>query len=180
MAKVWFLLNMVIVLVIGVISIQSLTNQYNMAEENDDVEVMIQDPLTIELTLEKQYIDGKIETEYTEEMIASMEDFWLAYQDWQVMEQTEGFIRFRQEVDDISPYLKTNGYFGLKNGQLTIFEGIPIQEAAVQSFYQIDTDELETYLHEQLKEGIKINSKDDYLEVLETFRSYQDIKAVNS
>ncbi|MGP4041728.1 BofC C-terminal domain-containing protein [Gracilibacillus sp. D59] len=185
MGKVWFLLNCVVVLIIGIISIQSFFQQeeaknQDKQEKQEEVMVMSQDPLTIELTLEKQYIDGNIETEHVEETIASMEDFWAEYQEWQVMEQEEGFIRFRKEVDDISPYLKANGYFGLKEGQLTIFEGVPVHESAVQSFYQIDTKELETHLHEKLKEGIKINTKQDYLEVLETYRSYQDVEAVNS
>ncbi len=182
MGKLWLLLNVVVVLIIGVISFQSFFQQEEVTEEEQQEEIMVmsQDPLKIELTLEKQYIDGNIETEYVEETIASMEDFWSEYQEWQVMEQEEGFIRFRKEVDDISPYLKANGYFGIKEGQLTIFEGVPVHEAAVQSFYQIDTEELESHLHEQLKEGIKINSKKDYLEVLETYRSYQDIEAVNS
>ncbi|MGN8645634.1 BofC C-terminal domain-containing protein [Gracilibacillus sp. HCP3S3_G5_1] len=180
MGKLWLLLNGVVVLIVGFISFQSFFEQEGSEEKEQEVMVMSQDPLTIELTLEKQYIDGNIETDYVKETIASMEDFWSEYQEWQVVEQKEGFIRFRKEVDDISPYLKANGYFGIKNGQLTIFEGVPVQESAVQSFYQIDTEELETHLYEQLKEGIKINTKQDYLEVLETFRSYQDVEAVNS
>ncbi|WP_018931461.1 BofC C-terminal domain-containing protein [Gracilibacillus lacisalsi] len=180
MGKLWLLLNGVVVLIIGVISFQSFFEQEETEELQEEVMVMSQDPLTIELTLEKQYIDGHIETENVQETIASMQDFWSEYQEWQVMEQRDGFIRFRKEVDDISPYLKANGYFGIKDGQLTIFEGVPVHEAAVQSFYQIDTEELESHLYEELQEGIKINSKKDYLEVLETFRSYQDVEAVNS
>ncbi|UOQ47317.1 intercompartmental signaling factor BofC [Gracilibacillus caseinilyticus] len=181
MSKLWLLLNGVIVAIIGVISYQSIqeTPKSN-AESPKEVMAVAQDPLTIELTLEKHYIDGKVEREQVEETIASMQDFWAEYQDWQVMEQKEGHIRFRKEVNDISPYLKANGYFGIKNGKLTIFEGVPVQESAVQSFYQIDTDELESHLYERLKEGIKINTKKDYSEVLETFRSYQKAEAVNS
>ncbi len=182
MSKLWLLLNGIVVLIIGVIGFQSFitTPETNVKHSEENMPVIAQDPLTIELTLETHYIDGKVKSEKVEETIASMQDFWSEYHEWQVMEQKEGFIRFRKEVDDISPYLKANGYFGLKDGKLTIFEGIPVHEAAVQSFYQIDTKELVTHLHEKLKEGIKINTKQDYVEVLETYRSYQNIEAVNS
>ncbi|SHN09192.1 BofC C-terminal domain-containing protein [Gracilibacillus kekensis] len=181
MGKLWLVLNGIVVIIIGVIGVQALMNtEENKKAEVEEVPVVAQNPLTIELTLETHYIDGKVEREHLEETIASMEDFWSEYEDWQVMEQKEGFMRFRKEVDDISPYLKANGYFGIKDGKLTIFEGVPLQEAAVQSFYQIDTEELESHLFEKLKEGIKIDSKHDYTKVLETFRSYQNAEAVNS
>ncbi|GAE92588.1 forespore regulator of the sigma-K checkpoint [Gracilibacillus boraciitolerans JCM 21714] len=174
------LLNGVVVLIIGVIGIQSLINSEETKSSEEDVMVIAQDLLTIEVTLEKHYIDGKIEKKHVEETITSMQDFWSQYQDWKVMEQKEGYMRFQKQVDDISPYLKANGYFGIKNGKLTIFEGVPLQEEAIQSFYQIETEELEAHLYEQLKEGIKINSKQDYIEVLETFKAYQNVEAVNS
>ncbi|WP_058307266.1 BofC C-terminal domain-containing protein [Gracilibacillus massiliensis] len=180
MGKFWLLLNGVVVLIIGVIGFQTLLNTEEIEKTEEGAPVVAQDPLTIELTLETHYIDGKVEREHFEETIASMQDFWSEYEEWQVMEQKEGFMRFRKEVDDISPYLKANGYFGIKDGTLTIFEGVPLQEAAVQSFYQIDTEELETHLYEKLKEGIKIDNKQDYTEVLETFRSYQNAEAVSS
>src|SRR5690606_7368838 len=97
-----------------------------------------------------------------EQKVTSMEDFWSEYKEWQVVEQREGLIRFKQEKDDISPYLKTYGYFGLQDGMLTIFEGIPMDNAAIESFYQIDTGELETHLYDKLNQGIKIETKENY------------------
>ncbi|WP_066194385.1 MULTISPECIES: BofC C-terminal domain-containing protein [Gracilibacillus] len=150
----------------------------NHSDSNQINAKAVGDLLILEIELERQFMDGRVETERKQKSIASMEDFWAEYETWQVMEQSEGYIRFRKEIDDISPYLKANGYFGLKNGQLTIFEGIPLHEAAVQSFYQIDTEELETKLYQQLEEGIKINSKADYLDTLEIFRVYSDANAL--
>lgn len=157
---------------LGIISFFLLTNQ---PTEQAIEAAASKQPLTLKVELEKQFMDGRVEVEVEERTIASMEDFWTEYEAWQMMEQTEGYIRFRKEVNDISPYLKANGYFGLKNGQLTIFEGIPLHEAAVQSFYQINTQELEANLYQQLEKGIKINSKEDYLETLEAFRVYYSV-----
>jgi forespore regulator of the sigma-K checkpoint len=151
-------------------------------KNNADVEILSAvntDHLTVEVTLEKQYIDGHIEVEKTSETISSMEDFWANYLDWELVDQTDGLIHFRKEVNDISPYLKTYGYFGLNNSVLTIFEGTPIEEKAIQSFYHIDTEELESHLFQELNKGIKIKTKEDYENVLETFRNYNDTKEVS-
>lgn len=179
MSKIWLLLHVVLAVYIGLISFTNTFAELDSQEKQKDIPVS-QEPLTMEVILETHYIDGNVEKEYKEEKILSMEDFWSAYEEWQVMEQKEGTIRFRKEIDDISPFIKAHGYFGIRDGALTIFEGIPLGNTAIQSFYQIDTEELETHLHEDLKNGIKIESKKDYLQVLETFRPYQNIEAVNS
>lgn len=179
MSKIWLLLNVALAVYIGIISFSNVFAEVE-SKENHLATPVSQEPLTMEVILETHYIDGNVEKEYTEEKILSMQDFWSAYEEWQVVEQKEGAIRFRKEIDDISPFIKAHGYFGIRDGALTIFEGIPMDNAAIQSFYQIDTEELETHLYEDLKNGIKIETKNDYLQVLETFRSYQNIEAVNS
>lgn len=80
---------------------------------------------------------------------------------------------FRKQVDDISPLLKANGYFGItEDGVLTIFNGRPDQLRIIQSFFQIDIKKLESKKQEELLQGIPIKTKDRYVEVLETFKQY--------
>ncbi|WP_054859181.1 BofC C-terminal domain-containing protein [Gracilibacillus sp. JCM 18860] len=178
MSKLWLSLNVLVLVMIGC---------YFIFERNDPMEemetspVVAKEPHTIELKLEKKYIDGKTEVEETTTKISSMEDFWSQYQQWTLVEQKQGYIHFKQDVDDISPYLKTYGYFGIDDGGvLTIFEGIPVHEEVIQSFYHIDTNELESHLLEDLEDGIKIKTKEDYQQVIETFRTYQISEPVNS
>lgn len=180
MNKIWLITNAV--LLTGVVIFVLLLPTSNAPSPEDEVTAASQTYLSMDVILETHYIDGKMETEYVKETITSMEDFWSEYKDWQVVEQKEGLIRFKQEKDDISPYLKTYGYFGLQDGVLTIFEGIPMENenAVIESFYQIDTGELETHLYKRLNQGIKINTKENYRNVIETFRNYEKAEAVSS
>ncbi|MDC3412445.1 intercompartmental signaling factor BofC [Aquibacillus sp. 3ASR75-11] len=143
-------------------------------------EAVLKDPLKLSVILQKQYIDGKIEETSHTETIWAMQDFWAFYDGWEVVNQGKGEVTFRKEIRDISPYLKENGYFGLQNGQLTIFEGRPMDEQVIQTFYHIDTKKLETYQLQQLNNGIKIDSKDVYQYVLEAFRGMSPSRSVTS
>ncbi|WP_053219051.1 BofC C-terminal domain-containing protein [Virgibacillus senegalensis] len=148
--------------------------------EEQDKNPPRQEPLVLEVTLQKQFIDGNVEESTHEEKVWAMEDFWSYYKGWQVVDQQEGKIVLKKEINDISPYMKKNGYFGLANDQLAIFEGLPIHEQVIQSFYQIDTGELESYQRQQLQDGIKIDSKQVYQYVLEAYRGMTPQRSANS
>ena len=52
-------------------------------------------------------------------------------------------IVLQKKVDDISPLLKTSGYFGVsEEGILQIFKGVPKNDNAIHSFFQIDMKSL--------------------------------------
>ncbi|MBH9967119.1 forespore regulator of the sigma-K checkpoint [[Bacillus] enclensis] len=128
---------------------------------------------TVTVKLERVYLDGEISEEIVQETIWSMEDFWAAYADWQLIDMTEEEVIFQKQVDDISPLLKTNGYFGIsENGVLSIFNGKPGQAEIIQSFFQIDVEKLESNSHETLIKGIPVKSKQKFEEVLESFKQY--------
>ncbi len=107
-----------------------------------------------------------------------MENFWAKYDEWQLIGMENQKLIFYKKMDDISPLLKANGYFGVTDdGILTIFNGRPYKSHIIQSFFQIDVGKLESRKREELLKGIPIKTKDRYVEVLETFKSYtkQDI-----
>ncbi|WP_319005490.1 intercompartmental signaling factor BofC [Metabacillus litoralis] len=148
-----------------------LTNgnhQYIKAEEHSEI-----DPLMVEVILQRKYLDGEVSEEITKETILSMEDFWATYESWQLVDQNEERIIFEKKIDDISPLLKTNGYFGLAgDGTLSIFNGKPETNEVIQSFFQIDMDKLESHKHDELIQGIRIQTKDQYLEVIKMYETY--------
>lgn len=130
-------------------------------------------PIEVEVVLERVYLDGEVSEELVKENIYSLESFWSKYDDWQLINMEERSVVFRKQVDDISPLLKANGYFGItEDGVLTIYYGRPEKLKIIQSFFQIDVGKLESTKHEQLKKGIPIKNKDRYVEVLETFKNY--------
>jgi forespore regulator of the sigma-K checkpoint len=135
----------------------------------------------MKVILERVYLDGEISEETVTETIWAAEDFWAKYENWTLIDMDDGVVVFRQQTDDISPLLKTNGYFGItEEGILTIFNGKPQSSNIIQSFFQIDIQRLESKKCEELKEGIPIMTKDRYIEVLETFKTYStDEKIMN-
>jgi forespore regulator of the sigma-K checkpoint len=138
------------------------------AEEN-----FVQNPLSVKVVLQRIYLDGEVSEEVTSETILSMEDFWAAYDGWKLIDQNEERIVFQRNIDDISPLLKTNGYFGIAgDGTLSIFNGKPETNDVIQSFFQIDIKKLESRKHDELIQGIRIQSKDQYFEVLKTLETY--------
>lgn len=130
-------------------------------------------PLGITVILERVYLDGEVSEEKVEETVWSLEDLWLRYDGWQFISMDEDTVVFKQNVDDISPLLKANGYFGLtEDGVLTIFNGRPYESKIIQSFFQIDVGKLESRKRLQLKKGIPIKTKDQYEKVIEAFKPY--------
>jgi forespore regulator of the sigma-K checkpoint len=130
-------------------------------------------PLQVEVMLRCLYLDGEVSEENVRETIYSMENFWAKYDEWQFIGVKNEKLVFRKEMDDISPLLKANGYFGVTDeGILTIFNGKPYKSNIIQSFFQIDVGKLESHKRLELKEGIPIKNKDQYVEVLETFKTY--------
>ncbi|KON86911.1 regulator [Sporosarcina globispora] len=138
-----------------------------------ETEKRIEGPLTIKVILEREYLDGEVSQEMIEETIWTLEDFWAKYDQWQLVDMDKDYVVFRRQMDDISPLLKANGYFGVtEDGTLTIFNGRPQRTNIIQSFFQIDLGKLESTKCQELKKGIPIMTKDRYVEVLETFKSY--------
>lgn len=143
---------------------------YGSAAQQDNHQAQ---PLTMTVILERVYLDGEISQEVIHETSWSMESFWAKYDQWHLIDIDESTFVFQQQVDDISPLLKANGFFGVtEDGILTIFNGRPGQSRIIQSFFQIDILKLESKKQEELIQGIPIKSKDQYVQVLETFKPY--------
>jgi forespore regulator of the sigma-K checkpoint len=131
------------------------------------------EPQQLTIILERTYLDGEISEEVLKETYWSIENLWAKYDQWQLIDIDETKMVFRKQVDDISPLLKSNGYFGItEDGVLTIFNGRPGQSRIIQSFFQIDIKKLESKKQEELIQGIPIKTKDRYVEVLKTFKPY--------
>jgi forespore regulator of the sigma-K checkpoint len=130
-------------------------------------------PLQVEVILQRAYLDGEISEEKLIEQVWSMDNFWVKYEQWELVNTNDNRWVFKKQMDDISPLLKANGYFGITDdGTLTIFNGRPHQTNIIQSFFQLNIEKLESRKHLQLKKGIPIKTKDRYVNVLETYKPY--------
>lgn len=147
--------------------------------QEDAYEVM--SPKTMDVVLQRVYLDGEMSEEVIKETVGTMEEFLQSYEGWTLIEQSENQVILRKEVDDISPMLKINGYFGLtKDDILSIFEGEPNEENVIQSFFQIDTKKLKSADHEQLKKGIRVESVQQYKKVIEAFEAIKTEKEIGA
>jgi forespore regulator of the sigma-K checkpoint len=142
----------------------------NVAAASDSVKMTV--------VLQRQYLDGEMSQETKEETVVSLKEIWKKYKDWQLINMDDQTIVFRKTVNDISPLLKANGYFGItEDGTLSIFNGKPTRSnQIIQSFFQIDVKKLESRQHEQLKKGIRVLSKSQYKDVIETYRHFALIR----
>ncbi|WP_059171266.1 BofC C-terminal domain-containing protein [Bacillus sp. FJAT-27445] len=132
-----------------------------------------QEPLRLKVTLEEVYVDGEVSQEQLIETAENWEEFWAKYQGWSAVDIGRESVVLRKQIEDISPLLKTNGYFGLNGeGVLAIFNGRPPYSQIIQSFFQIDVKKLESRKQAELRKGIPIKTKDRYVEVLESFKAY--------
>lgn len=143
--------------------------------ENNEQEKTFAQPSPLELTvhLKRVYLDGVESEETIQETVLALEDFWAKYDEWQLVDMDEERLIFQQKVDDISPLLKMNGFFGLtEDGTLSLFNGKPEELDVIQSFFQIDIEKLESKQHRQLQYGIPIQSKEDFSKVYEAMKRY--------
>lgn len=147
-------------------SLQSENNEITYPEVPDS-------PLVLNLILVRKYIDGEISEELVEETVWALEDFWAKYEQWQLLDMDENHLVLQKEVDDISPLLKVNGFFGIaEDGTLSIFNGKPEKQDVIQSFFQIDVEKLEGKKRSQLQNGIPVKNKVEFTEVLRMLQEY--------
>lgn len=133
------------------------------------------DHLTVILQL--FYLDGEVSEEIVTEKVTKMEDLWNEYRDWKLVDIYTDQVILKKEINDISPLLKANGYFGLtEDGTLSIFNGRPENMDIIQSFFQIDINKLESKKQQSLRDGIPVRDKDQFQEVLKAFKPYTLIK----
>jgi forespore regulator of the sigma-K checkpoint len=123
--------------------------------------------------LQRVYVDGDVSEEIVTEKAKAPAEILEKYKKWRLVRWNGNRFVFQSRVDDISPLLKANGYFGItEQGILTIFDGKPENARIIHSYYQIDVDKLESRKRQQLIKGIPVRTKDRYHRVLETFKPY--------
>lgn len=98
--------------------------------------------------------------------------------DWSIFTDDEQHIVvIRRYIDDLSNYCKSNAYFGLdRNGNFSLFDGLPEQDKIMRTFFQIDVQYMESNLPRErifeLTKGIPVSDIDEFNSVLETFSDF--------
>lgn len=130
-------------------------------------------PQEIKVILQREYLDGELSEEKVTELFWTIEKFKNKYAGWKIIELTKNHIVLHKMENDISPLLKTNGYFGMtEDGTLSIYNGKPEDDKIIHTFFQIDVGKLEVYQQEELQQGIQIISKDQFNSLMKEYREY--------
>ena len=133
----------------------------------------IQKEPRITIMLESMYLDGEVSEEIFTEKVANLEQLLRQYKEWQLVSRDDTHIVLQKKIDDISPLLKTSGYFGVSTeGILQIFNGVPKSGNSIHSFFQIDMKKLKSYERQQLKQGIRVKSKERFVKTIEEMKQY--------
>lgn len=98
--------------------------------------------------------------------------------DWKAARDTDADrVVLEQQIDDLSEHCKANAYIGVdKEGNLTLYDGVPKKEKVVRTFFQLDVNYMESNLPQdkldQLAKGIRVSDIDEYNSVLSTYSDY--------
>lgn len=65
---------------------------------------------TINVILETIFEDGEKAVEQRVEEVMAMEDFWAKYHAWQLVDMSQNQVKFRSQVETISPLMTLSGY----------------------------------------------------------------------
>ncbi|MDP5272748.1 BofC C-terminal domain-containing protein [Chengkuizengella axinellae] len=89
----------------------------------------------------------------------------------------EGSLVFTEPIEDLSPKCKESAYFGIsEDGKLTLFDGLPVHDNVLRTFFQLNIEHLESSLPagtvQQLVEGIRIRDFEEFNSILSTFSEY--------
>ncbi|WAA11573.1 BofC C-terminal domain-containing protein [Fervidibacillus halotolerans] len=125
--------------------------------------------------LRQSYLDGETSETVIPTYVNDSQQDLQRYLDqgWELRDQNAERIILEKRVNDISPLLKSNGFFGItEDGTLSIFDGKPDENKVIHSFFQIDIKKLEVRKQEELKKGIPVRSKDTYFQVIQAFYPY--------
>jgi forespore regulator of the sigma-K checkpoint len=130
-----------------------------------------------EVFLQSNYVCGEEVTRLGENQADEIIALSERNADWTVAIHQDGPVYFIRNINDLSPECKEQAYFGIdKNGNLSLFEGLPKDEKVLRTFFQLNIEYLETSLPretvEQLREGIRITDLAEYNSVLSTFSEF--------
>jgi forespore regulator of the sigma-K checkpoint len=130
-----------------------------------------------EVFAQKMYVCGQETAKIGRLKAGDIVQYHLAHPQDNMKLTTQGEVFFIEQVEDLSAKCKQNAFFGLdKNGNLTLFDGLPNHEQVIRTFFQLNVEHLKTSLPQgtldQLKQGIRVSDLAEYNSVLSTFSDY--------
>ncbi|MHA6530503.1 BofC C-terminal domain-containing protein [Paenibacillus sp. BAC0078] len=142
------------------------------------LQAVSREPIARTVHLKTAYISGEeVQTLPGERSPAQLREVIAAHPGWNGWISQEGDLWLERSVNDLSPLVKKDAYFGVdEHGNLTLFKGPPAADKVLKTFFQMDMGSMKSSLPEeilnQLHEGIRVQDIEEYNSVLSTFSDY--------
>ncbi|AZR73113.1 hypothetical protein BBF96_06775 [Anoxybacter fermentans] len=107
-------------------------------------------------------------------MILSKDELLGLYSGWKVKEDLGGRLILHSEIDDFCPKDMAKRYVGEKGGFVAIFYGEPGMKEKVYRVTDIPVKDLPLQIKAQLEKGIKSESEDHLISIIEGLAVYYD------
>jgi forespore regulator of the sigma-K checkpoint len=136
----------------------------------------------VELVLHRTYLCGEETRQLGMHSTSEAVDLLKSHREWGVKFDSTGRVMMEQTVDDLSPQCRKTAYIGMdKDGNLSLFDGLPRREKVIRTFFQLDVEKLESRLSDdrvqELERGIRVTDKDEYNSVLSTFNDFARLRS---
>jgi forespore regulator of the sigma-K checkpoint len=131
----------------------------------------------VELVLHRTYLCGEETRQLGMHSTSEVADLLKSHREWGAAFDSAGRVMMEQTVDDLSPQCRKTAYIGMdKDGNLSLYEGLPRRDKVIRTFFQLDVAMLESRLSDdhvqELERGIRVTDKDEYNSVLSTFNNF--------
>ncbi|MGD8188848.1 BofC C-terminal domain-containing protein [Brevibacillus ginsengisoli] len=159
-------------------AIKGLPNQEKLLKQAEEKAVAVMGK-PLELVLKRTYLCGPKDEERVRVEPQTIEQLLSKYIGWEIASVGADSVVLKKAENDLSPLCKSNGHFGLSQGNvLTLFNGLPGEQKVIQTFYQINTARLEAGLPKNeldlLKKGIRVHDLAEYNSILSTYSEFQN------
>lgn len=126
------------------------------------------------IILQRTYMSGDGCEEILSHQHMKPADIMKQYHDWTLVYQDDEEYVFLKKVNDLSPFVKANGFFGItEDGFFHMYGQSSKHKKVIQSFFHVDTKRMETMKREQYKKGVRIHSKHQYFQVIHEMEHYR-------
>lgn len=172
------LLSLLIVWLLQINSQEAMAASPNEMSRSLTVQELKKQKEPLAVKLHRVYVCGDEHKPMGFMMADQLLELMLVHPEWKAMIGAQKNTVFLEEkVEDLSVHCKANAYMGLdKEGNLTLYDGVPKKEKVVRTFFQLDVDYMESSLPQekldQLAKGIRISDMDEYNSVLSTYSDY--------
>lgn len=136
----------------------------------------------VELVLHRTYLCGEQSRQIGSHPTSVAIELLKSHRDWEASFDSSGTVVIEEAVDDLSPECRKTAYMAMdKDGNLSLYNGLPKREKVIRTFFQLDVDMLETRMSDdrilELTKGIRVSDRDEYNSVLSTFNEFAKQKS---